>query len=313
MCEGIENVNRKVLITGGSGYLAWELVRRLKAQGKHSVAVASSDPLKLSKDSNYNGVECVSNERIWDDDAWMQGVDVVIHTAFCRKSLGDQLMQSLAFSQKLFQRVAEMGTPALINASSQSVFGSSKNTVPLDDDSYAPGYMYALAKSSSELLLESILEKTNVKYTSVRLASLVGPSKHVPINIIYKFVESALSGDDIYIQGGKQEFSFLDVRDAAEAIIRIVDLSLNQWYKHLNLGPENRINILELAKESVSYAAKKTGKVVQIHLTEDDTVLYAGMNSTRLFDALNWKPRFSIADTISATGKYIIQRNEENA
>lgn len=303
----------KVLITGGSGYLAWELVRQLRIQGKHAIAVASSNPQRFSEDPNFEGVECVHNDSMWKDNAWMQGVDVIIHTAFCRKSIGAQLMQSLEFSKRLFQRAKEIGIAALINASSQSVFGSNTDRVPLDDDSYAPGYMYALAKSSSELLLESILEKSNVKYTSVRLASLVGPSKDVPVNVLYKFTESALYGEDIRIQGGKQEFSFLDVRDAAAAILKIMELPLDQWCSHLNLGPEKRTNIMELAEASVSYAAGRTGKRVQIHLAEDDTFLHAGMDSRKLYRLLGWKPQFCIADTISATGEYIMQRNEKNA
>ena len=301
-----------ILITGGSGYLAWELVRQLKQRTGHSISVASSDPAKLETDPNYIGVKCISNAQLWSDDDFMRSIDVVIHTAFCRKSLGDQLMQSLQFSKQLFQRAAALGTKALINASSQSVFGSSKDGVPAEDGTYAPGYLYALAKSASELLLETILENTDVAYTSVRLASLVGPSKSVPVNVLYKFVETALSGNDIHIQGGKQEFSFLDVRDAADAIVRITELPLDRWYPRFNLGPENRLSILDLAEKAIDYAAWQTGKRVQLHLAEDDTFLHAGMDSSRLYQALGWTPQFSIEDTIAATGEYIMKRNEKN-
>lgn len=302
----------KVLITGGSGYLSWELVRQLKQRSCPFVVVASSDPAKLAKDPAYAGVECVDNRQIWSDDDFMRGIDVVIHTAFCRKSLGNRLMQSLQFSKRLYQRVAAMGVKALINVSSQSVFGSQNDVPPKDDDPYAPDYLYALAKSAGELLLETIMENTDVTYTSVRLASLVGPSKDVPVNVLYKFVEAALHGNNIHIQGGKQEFSFLDVRDAADAIIRIVELPLDRWYPRFNLGPKDRLNIIDLAEKAVDYAARERGTKVQIHLTEDDTLLHAGMDSSRLYSTLDWTPRFSIEDTIASTGENIKKRDEMN-
>lgn len=288
--------------------MAWEIIRQLK-QKQHSVVVASSDPAKLVNDPMFAQVDCVDNTSILQDN-FMQNIDIVVHTAFCRKSLGSELMKSLQFSQKVFQRAVETGIKGFINVSSQSVYGSNKKSVPAEDGMYAPGYMYALAKSASELLLETIAQGTNMTYTSVRLASLVGPSKNVPVNILYKFIESALHGKDIVIQGGKQEFSFLDVRDAAEAIIRITELPLERWCPIFNLGPKSRINIVKLAEKAAEYAFQQTGVNVQIHLNEDDTFIHAGMNSDKLYSVLDWTPKFSINDTIVCTGEYIQRRNE---
>ena len=94
----------EILITGGSGYLAWELVRQMKLRDGFEVIVASSDPAKIVADSNYSGVQLISNDEMWSNDSVMRHVDVIIHTAFCRKSSGEQLMKSLKFSQRLFEK-----------------------------------------------------------------------------------------------------------------------------------------------------------------------------------------------------------------
>lgn len=46
----------EILITGGSGYLAWELVRQMKLRDGFEVIVASSDPAKIVADSNYTNL-----------------------------------------------------------------------------------------------------------------------------------------------------------------------------------------------------------------------------------------------------------------
>ena len=296
----------KVLITGGSGYFAWELVRQMKQKDGLEIIAVSGDPIKIMTDSNYKGIWIVSNDEMWSNDNLMRSVDVIIHTAFCRSSNGEQLMKSLQFTRKLFEKAVCCGVSAIINSSSQSVFGAEKKSLPAEEELFAPGYLYALAKASSELLLETIAGKSTTAYTNIRLASLIGPSKNVPVNVLYKFVENALDEKEIIVQGGKQNFSFLDVRDAADAVIRLLALPFMEWKTAYNLGPQRQTNISELAKIAGSYAVQCGRAAGKVRLREDDTELNAGMDSRRLYKTLNWKPQFSIEDTVAATGEYII-------
>lgn len=138
----------------------------------------------------------------------------------------------------------------------------------------------------------------------------MGPSKNVPINVLYKFLENALNEKDINIQGGKQNFSFLDVRDAADAVIRLLDFPFEEWKTAYNLGPQRQINIKELAQLARNYAAQRGRIVGEIFLKEGGTELNAGMDSRRIYEKINWKPQFSIEDTVAATGEYIIAIRE---
>ena len=295
----------KVLITGGSGYLAWELVRQMKEMNYHKIVVASSSPEKLKDDENYKGTLIVGNDVILHDNKFLRTIDIIVHTAFCRKSIGSELMDSLQFSDKLFQRAKYCEVGALVNISSQSVYDSEKESLPTEDEKCAPGYLYAFAKAASELLMQSIMCESKTNYTAIRLASLVGPSKFVPINILYKFVENALEGNTIHIQGGKQNFSFMDVRDAASAIIQLIEIPNKDWNEYYNLGPEKQINIIELAQMAVQYAETVGCHPVEIKVKEDDTLLNAGMNSEKIYQTLNWKPQYRLQDTIAETGRYI--------
>ena len=298
----------KILITGASGFFGWELIRQMKSSGGFEITAASSNPQKLKDDANYSGVSLISNDDMWNDGLLMRSIDVIIHAGFCRKSDGEQLMESLIFSEKLFRQAVKCEVGGIINISSQSVYGSDKEDLPDENGKYAPGYLYALAKSSSELLLEAVCtEGTKTSFTNIRLASLVGLSKNVPVNVIYKFVERALANEDLSIQGGQQNFSFIDVRDAAEAIVKLLGVPCSKWDNAYNLGPEKQTNIVDLAKSVCEYA-KRIGKSCNYAIKEDNVYLNTGMDSGRLYNTIAWRPRFSIDDVVETTADYIAGR-----
>lgn len=299
----------KVLITGASGFYGWEIVRQMKLCGGFEIVAASANPAKLKDDANYQGVTLISNDMLWNDEALMQSVNVIIHAGFCRESIGEQLMQSLIFSKKLFEQAVKCGVDGIVNISSQSVYGSDKDDLPDESGKYAPTYLYALAKSASELLLESVVGEGNTKtfFTNIRLASLVGLSKNVPVNVIYKFVERAMENQDLNIQGGQQNFSFIDVRDAAEAIIKLLFVPASKWENAYNLGPEKQTNIVDLARSVCEYA-KSVGKTSKYIIKEEEIYLNTGMSSELLYNTINWRPRLSIDDIVKSTAEYITGR-----
>lgn len=300
-----------VMITGASGFLAWEIIRQMKLNGSYCITAATSSPKKYYEtDSNYNGVKLVSNDELFLE---MEKIQIIIHTAFCRKSIGSDLMNSLQFTRDLCECAVDNNVKGIINISSQSVYGADKAYLPDENGKYAPEYMYALAKAESELLIETIAKKRKeMCYTNIRLAGLVGKSKNVPINVLYKFVENAINGKNICIQGGRQKFSFIDVKDAAEAIIRLLYLQCDKWDTVYNLGPEKQTNIMDLAESAVKYASRIGLPTVDILVNEDDTQLNAGMKSDKIYKLLNWKPKYSIEKTIQTTGEYILACNNIN-
>lgn len=299
----------KTLLTGAGGFLGWEIVRQMKLSGDYEITAATSNVQKLEADSNYKDVPVISNDRMWQDQELFTRTDVIVHAAFCRKSDGTQLMDSLLFSKKLFERAAACGTGGILNISSQSIYGSEKDDLPADKGSYAPGYLYALAKSASELLLEACAGHTKTGYTNIRLASLTGQGKCVPENVIYKLMKQALSGKELHIYGGQQNFSFLDVKDAAQAMLLLLKMRPDRWEHVYNLGPEKQTNLLELAKRVCNYA-QSAGKRAGYTVHPQETVLNTGMDSRHLYHTLGWKPQVQLDDMIKTAADAVILQKE---
>lgn len=300
----------RIVITGASGFFAWELIRQLKNDGRYSVAAVSSDVERAEKILGYEDIEYFTNSQLLSGEASLSAEDVVVHTAFCRQSAGDQLARSMDFSLDVFEKAVSAGVKGIINLSSQSVYGGKKEELPDEGGRLDPDYLYALAKSASEIILKSAAKGGKTKYTNLRTASLMGVSRFVPESVLYKFAVNALEGRDISIVGGKQKFSFLDVRDAAKATILLTDRIDSGWDTAYNMGPLSQTGIVEMAELVVDAAAEITGKRVNIDLTPQDIVLNSGMDSRKLYSKLGWKPEYSFEQTVRDTVRYATVKNK---
>lgn len=307
---------KNIVITGGRGYLCYELVKNFSHNSNINVSVATSNVNATKKQLDSFKADIFSNEDLVKGNFPNGPADCLVHTAFCRKDNGKNLVESLQFAEKVF-RIAAVNGIDIINISSQAVYGADeKEQLPTESACLCPGYPYAVAKAASEILLESIMKSYGgqAAYTNIRLAALIGPGYFIPDNITYKFMLNALKGNAVNIIGGKQKFSFLDVRDAADALCKLI-IQGRSWEKVYNLGPVSQTDIIYMAKV-VNDCVESIGlPKVPIQIKEEKILLNAGMNSSRFYQQVMWSPKYSLKDTIqdciSVVGKeYEIERNK---
>lgn len=285
----------KILITGAGGYLGSELIRQL-LETEHQVVALTSDKLKI-KQKHGDAVNCYSNDELFSGEVPLQDVDVVIHCAFARAHKGGaEIAKSLVYTTRLFDKVKEYRIPALINISTQEVYGKTGSKWELDIDP-EPFTVYGVAKYFSELYALEIAENSSVIITSLRLAGLIGVGADT--RMVSKFVDNAINHQPIKIQDGRLIFSQLDIRDAAAGIIKFLNTIPEKWEKVYNLGYLKSYTIQEIA-ETVKQVAEDFNYEVEIIKEPSDAVLYAELDSSRFYRDTNWKPRFDMSATVKS-------------
>src|SRR5699024_5130502 len=128
------------------------------------------------------------------------------------------------------------------------------------------------------LMLGLATQNTATRYINLRLSSLIG--KKTKKRVVNKFVKNALDNKAINIIGGKQNFSFMDIRDAVSAVILLLYDNSQHWNKTYNLGSNKQYTITELAQIVASEVKKATGKEIAVNVEEKDIMLTAGMDSS---------------------------------
>ena len=288
---------RNIIITGAGGMVATELAFNLLKCEDISLYLLSTDPQRLEpRYEDRRRVRCFSLED-FSSFAGQRNLefDALIHTAFARSEDGKSLMSSLEYQKSVLELVLNYHIHSFVNISSQGVYGMKNPPLWNEDSPVTPESMYALAKSASEVITEAALnQKSDVNYTSIRLSSVCENARFLSI-----FVKNALAGISIKVFGGSQKCSFIDVRDAAEALTALIDSASEVKFAPVyNLGTGKMHSVQELAEIVKKVGTERYGLDVKLEQVPSDLSYEVGMDSGRFMETFSWSPRMSIEDMV---------------
>ncbi|MDP3387191.1 MAG: NAD(P)-dependent oxidoreductase [Eubacteriales bacterium] len=298
---------KTILISGAGGFLGGELIKQLGNNPNYNILALTSNKSKLKM--RFKEIKNISYISVndWNDGTFVwKSVDVLIHCAFTIKSDNELLATSLEFTKKIFEDAKKHKVSSVINMSSKSVYGTKSKPLWMESLQVSPENSYALAKYASEIIADTVLRDSDTRYTSIRLASLIGPG--FDMRAISKLIKSALENKTIKIVGGKQTFEFLDIRDAAGALISLISSSQEKWCPIYNLGNSERKTIIEIANIVSCLASDYVDAPILIELEEKNTELDIGMDSSLFYDATGWKAQYTMRDTLDSIFKYYVAK-----
>lgn len=290
-------VKKNIIITGASGLVATELTNLLlDAEESYRIYAVSTHPDKLrERYKDVDNIICLS----LDELSILAGkeIDAVIHCAFARSKDPQDLAKSLLFTSDLLRIVKQVRPKVFVNISSQSVYGQATPPLWTEQAPPAPDYLYALGKFSTEEMTKMALEGTGIKFTSIRLSSVCENARFLNV-----FAKNALTGQPINIQGGGQMCSFVDVRDVANGLKKVIEIAprLDSLQKVYNLGSGKTRTIKELAEDTKRLVEQEKGIHVALNVIPADIHLEVGMNISLFCKEFDWTPRFDYDDMIKS-------------
>ncbi|MDX2147841.1 MAG: GDP-mannose 4,6-dehydratase [Planctomycetota bacterium] len=258
---------RRVLLSGGSGFIGSHLAEHLLARGDFVTVV---DNLATGRRSNLP--QAHERLRFLEADladalhAFGKGetFDEIYHLA---AAVGVRLVvekpieaieTNVGLTSALLRfavRAAPGGLPApTLIASSSEVYGKPSRAVFSEEDDVVYGptsvtrWSYACSKAIDEYLALAHARHSALPVVVVRFFNTVGPRQVGDYGMVLpRFVRAALLGEDLLVHGdGEQTRCFCDVRDVAPALPRF----LSQTRCHgrvFNLGSDEIISIASLA------------------------------------------------------------------
>jgi UDP-glucuronate decarboxylase len=273
---------KRVLITGGAGFLGSHLSERFVARGDEVTCLDNlftsqrSNIAHLAGKSNFEFVRHDVTEpfRFEVDEIWNLACPAApghyqhnpiktVKTSF----LG--AMHSLGLAKRLRCK--------LLHTSTSEVYGDPD--VDPQPESYrgnvnpiGPRACYDEGKRVAETLMSDYRRMHRLPVKVVRIFNTYGPRMH-PFDgrVVSNFIRQALVGEDITIYGdGSQTRSFCYVDDLVEAMVRMMDTTPDDFWGPVNIGNEHEFTIRELAEMVVRISGSKS-KIVQARaLPQDD-------------------------------------------
>lgn len=306
-------MKKRVLVTGGAGFLGSHLCKRLLEDGHYVIAV---DNLYTGRIENIQPF--FSNpdfEFVQHDITEPMDIKVEeIYNAACPAS-PPHYQKSPTFTTKTCVQglihMLDMATKyhaKILQFSTSEVYGDPQ--IHPQPEQYR-GYVnpigirscYDEGKRCGEALCFDYAREFHTRVKVIRIFNTYGPNMDPKDGrVVSNLIMQALQGEDITIYGnGSQTRSFCYVDDLIEGIVRMMD-SKDEIMGPVNLGNPGEFTILELA-EKVLRQTKSSSKIVYCPLPSDDPLQRKPVieNAKKW---LGWEPKISLEKGLGPTIEY---------
>ncbi len=297
------DATKRILVTGGAGFLGSHLCERLLAEG-HEVLCADNFftgrrmnvshllanpgfellrhditfPLYVEVDEIYN-LACPASPIHYQFDP-VQTTKTSVHGA----------INVLGLAKRVKAKI--------LQASTSEVYGNPEVHPQTEDywgnvNPVGPRSCYDEGKRCAETLFFDYWRQHRLQIKIARIFNTYGPRMYPNDGrVVSNFIMQALQGDDITIYGdGSQTRSFCYVDDLIDGFIKLMN-SPDDFTGPVNLGNPGEFSILQLAEKVIEKTGSRS-KIAHKPLPQDDPVRRKP-DITLAAEQLGWKPTTGI-------------------
>jgi UDP-glucuronate decarboxylase len=305
--------SKRILVTGGAGFIGSFLCERLLAQGHEVLCVDNfftgrrmnvahllddprfelmrhdiTFPLYAEVDEIYN-LACPASPVHYQFDP-VQTTKTSVHGAINMLGLAKRVRATI------------------LQASTSEVYGDPKVHPQPEEywghvNTIGPRACYDEGKRCAETLFFDYHRQHGLKIKVARIFNTYGPRMHPNDGrVVSNFIVQALTGQDITIYGeGKQTRSFCYVDDLVDGLVRLME-SPDEVTGPINLGNPGEFTILELAEKVIALTSGRS-RIIYKPLPADDP-MQRQPDIARARRILDWQPTVPLDQGLERTVAY---------
>lgn len=303
-------VRKKILVTGGAGFVGSHLCERLLNEGNE---VYCLDNFFTGQKQNVVHLMCNPFFELIRHDItnpYLIEVDEIYNLACPASPIHYQYNPIKTIKTSVMGAINMLGLAKrvhakILQASTSEVYGNPKihpqpesywgNVNPIGDRS-----CYDEGKRAAETLFRDYHRQNNVKIKIVRIFNTYGPKMHPNDGrVVSNFIVQALKNQNITIYGeGNQTRSFQYVDDLVEGMIKMMSSSEN-FTGPVNIGNPDEFTILELAKKVIKLTGSKSKIIYQPLPSDDPMMRKPDIELAKI--KLDWEPTISLDEGLIKT------------
>jgi UDP-glucose 4-epimerase len=320
---------KKILVTGGAGYIGSFMVRELQSKGFEPVILdnLSCGHKEAVKDYRLEMIDLVTQKDKLDEFLVSEKFDGVIHMASFIQ-MGESFVNPAKYYENnvvgflnLLDSMRKTGTNKIIISSSAGVYGNPVKVPIEENDPKNPLNPYGETKYILERMLEDYDSAYGTKFISIRYFNAAGAAIDGSIgedhpeesHLIPNIIKKALKGEEIEIFGndyktpdGTNIRDYIHVLDLVEAhsiaMQKLLDGANSNFYNvGIGRGYSNK-EVIDMVKVAtgmelkVKYGPKRAG---------DADALYASIDKIK--KDFNWVPKYGLKEIIGSA--YLWHKN----
>lgn len=299
---------RKVLVTGGAGFLGSHLCEKLLAEGaKVRVLDVFTSGRKANLETVIKQIDLLNSDIACEKSVLkaVKDVDTIVHLAFPmalrQRAIETRVVTEILAGLLNLIRAALERKALFIYISSIAVYGNDKY-VPMDENHpLEPVLIHGAVKLAGENFCSTLARSNGLRTVILRAADIYGP-KNSRISVPIKFLLQAMRNQPITVYGdGSDSRTYTFVSDFTEAVV----LSLIRSEATggiFNIGGDECVSMLQLALE----VKRITGSSSPVHFQDCPVAgRRLSIDNLKSKKILGFKPVFNLAGGLALTHRWL--------
>jgi UDP-glucose 4-epimerase len=301
--------DRRVLVTGGAGFVGSNLVLRLLREGAQ---VTVLDDLFTGRRENLPATGIAFVEGSVCDSPTVERLvadkEIVIHAAarnivVSTRNPREDFETNIGGTLNVLLAARAAGTKRVVYTSSTSVYGNPRSLPINEDDPLSVLTPYAVSKLAGEHYCIAFYESYGLPAAAVRYSNIYGPGQD-PANpycgVVAKFVEAMFAGRAPVIHGdGSQTRDFTFIDDAVEATL-LAATSERALGEVFNVGTGVETSVNQLAEILLRITGAQV-RPTHSDRRDVDNIRRRVVNIEKTRRTLRWVPEMTLEEGLRRT------------
>lgn len=300
---------KRIIVTGGSGFLGRHLLRALTKAGYQ---VKNID-LRPNPEFETVIADVRDKERMLEE---IKDADLVFHLASLIEA-GESVKEpqkyidyNLDGTLNILEAMRINGIKAMAFSSSAAVYGEPVRVPIHEDDRTMPINPYGMTKLAMEALLSSYVNSHGMTGIALRYFNLYGPEEHhePESHALPRFIKQIYNNEEVTVWGsGEHQRDYIHVGDIVDAHLKAISLAESQpgKYHYFNISTEKPASVAEI----VGFIEEAMGKKANIKnfppRPGDPLLLYADASKAR--EQLGWTSQVELRTGIKEMVEYFVK------
>jgi len=305
---GVEKMSKRILVTGGAGFIGSHTVDLLVSNG-YNVTVL--DNLSTGSRRNINKKAKFIHDDILNISKYagkLKGVSAVMHCA-AQISVNDSLKNppndaniNILGSLRLLEFCRKLDIKKFVFSGSAAVYGNiPPNKLPVkESQNKNPESPYAISKRAVEMYMGFYSKTSGLDCTSLRYSNVYGPRQtyRAGAGVVTAFIHELLNNKKLVVFGdGNQTRDFVYVEDVAIANLKALNKEAS--FKKINISTATQISINDLLLKigkllgndvKPNYKAERKGEIK-----------FSSLDKGLAKKELSWEPVVSLEEGLRRT------------
>ncbi|MGA2418080.1 MAG: NAD-dependent epimerase/dehydratase family protein [Candidatus Staskawiczbacteria bacterium] len=297
--------NKKILVTGGTGFIGSHTVDALIKEGADVVVV---DNLSTGHKENLNPRAKFYEINIADpkieEILETEKPEIIYHFSFfvlVPKSVDDPLLDidNIIGSIRILKKIKQIGgIKKIVFPSSGFTYGNTKNLPAKETEPQVPASPYAIAKINIENYLKFYKESFNIPYVILRYSAIYGPRQVT--GALSDYMRQLASGKQAEMWGdGNKTRDYVYISDVVRANLLALDVSDSHPDPVFNVGSGIETTLNSLYQKTAELLNKKPEPIY--HPDRPGEQIRYCLDNSKIKKELGWSSKISLEEGLKST------------